>query len=140
MYTRTYCKKCIFLKKVNYNHLMKIILDLFRSTKQWIYVVPMLTNGNIRLVSLNNVLPWLVSPFMKNSNFCTFEIASLVNVLGHYLRKYGSWVFWKDKFYFISILVKSYKKINRFSCIQYYQKRSCYRDKNASLVRDSWLI
>ena len=24
------------------------------------------------------------------SNFCTFEIASLVNVPGHYLRKYGS--------------------------------------------------
>ena len=23
------------------------------------------------------------------SNFCTFEIASLVNVPGHYLRKYG---------------------------------------------------
>ena len=24
------------------------------------------------------------------SNFCTFEIASLLNVLGNYLRKYGS--------------------------------------------------
>ena len=23
-------------------------------------------------------------------NFCTFEIASLPNVLGHYLRKYGT--------------------------------------------------
>ena len=24
------------------------------------------------------------------SNFCTFEIVSLLNVLGHYLRKYGN--------------------------------------------------
>ena len=26
-------------------------------------------------------------------SFCTFEVASLVNVLGHYLRKYGSQIF-----------------------------------------------
>ena len=26
------------------------------------------------------------------SNFCTFELASLVNVLGHYLRKYGTYL------------------------------------------------
>ena len=25
------------------------------------------------------------------SSFCTFEIAILANVLGHYLRKYGTW-------------------------------------------------
>ena len=29
--------------------------------------------------------------FRHYSNFCTFEIASLVNVLGHYLRKYGQY-------------------------------------------------
>ena len=27
---------------------------------------------------------------LENTPFCTFEIASLVNVPGHYLRKYGS--------------------------------------------------
>ena len=53
-------------------------------------------------ISLNNVPPWIVSPFLKKlntyikkehySNFCTFEITSLVNVPGHYLRKYGIWV------------------------------------------------
>ena len=26
---------------------------------------------------------------IRISNFCTFEIASLINVPGHYLRKYG---------------------------------------------------
>ena len=50
-------------------------------------------------ISLNNVPPWIVSPFLKKlntyikkehySNVCTFEIASLVNVTGYYLRKYG---------------------------------------------------
>ena len=49
---------------------------------------------------MNNVAPLIVSLFLKKlsmyikkehySNFCTFEIASLVNVPGHYLRKYGS--------------------------------------------------
>ena len=47
-----------------------------------------------------------MSPFLKKlstyikkerySNFGTFEIASLVNVLGHYLRKYGTYV--KEKY------------------------------------------
>ena len=47
---------------------------------------------------LNNVPPWIVSPFLKKlstyikkeqySNFCSFEIARLVNVPGHYWRKW----------------------------------------------------
>jgi hypothetical protein len=56
-------------------------------------------------ISLNIVPPWIMSPlnsvpffekalYIKKklySNFCTFEIASLVNVPDHYLRKYGVW-------------------------------------------------
>ena len=46
---------------------------------------------------LNNVPPWIVSPFWKSLvhkkgklfKFLHFEIASLVNVPGYYLRKYG---------------------------------------------------
>ena len=49
---------------------------------------------------LNNVPPWIVSPFLKKlstykkehySNLGTFEIANLANVPGHYLRKYGNY-------------------------------------------------
>jgi hypothetical protein len=41
---------------------------------------------------LNSVPSFEKAYYIKKehySNFCTFEIASLVNVLGHYLRKYG---------------------------------------------------
>ena len=57
-----------------------------------------LETSSIYRISLNNVPPWLVSflkklrMYIKKENysyFCTFEIASLVNVPGHYLRKYG---------------------------------------------------
>ena len=37
----------------------------------------------------------LVHKKERYSNFCTFEIASLLNVPGHYLRKYG--IFDKSK-------------------------------------------
>ena len=38
-----------------------------------------------------NSVPFLVKAWYKEHclNFCTFEIASLDNVPGHYLRKYG---------------------------------------------------
>ena len=36
------------------------------------------------------------------SSFCTFEIASLPNVLGHYLRKYGNYVRTVNKHCFFS--------------------------------------
>ena len=47
----------------------------------------------------NNVPLWIMSFFKKGyyikkehySNFSTFEIVSLLNVLGHHLRKYGSY-------------------------------------------------
>ena len=53
--------------------------------------------------SLNNVLPWIMFPFLKKLttekrtwfDFCTFEIASLVNVPRHYWRKYGEYFFQK---------------------------------------------
>ena len=56
-------------------------------------------------ISLNNVPLWIVSPFLKMlstlkkeyySNFCTFEISSLVNVPGHYLSKWLTKKFEKD--------------------------------------------
>ena len=55
---------------------------------------------------LNNVPLWIVSPFLKKlskyikkehySNFCTFEIACLLNVLRHYFRKYGKLYFGRN--------------------------------------------
>ena len=60
-------------------------------------------NGNFPLlyvVKCPYVGGWVVQKSLKTplrnikmapySNFCTFEIVSLVNVPGHYLRKYGS--------------------------------------------------
>ena len=44
---------------------------------------------------LNNVAFFEKGEYIKKehySSFCTFEIASLLNVLGHYLRKYGMWI------------------------------------------------
>ena len=63
---------------------------------------PTLLVSSTYRISLNNILPWIMSPleqcplFWKilvhkkehYSNFCTFEIAILLNVPGHYLRKY----------------------------------------------------
>ena len=52
------------------------------------------------------------------SKFCTFEIASLDNVPGHYFRKYGilPWLYhgkWKDSETFhLGVLVKKLKKLN----------------------------
>ena len=53
-------------------------------------------------ISLNNVRPPLNSvPFFEKvyyvkkehySNICSFEMTSLANVLGHYLRKYGTYL------------------------------------------------
>ena len=49
-------------------------------------------------ISLNSV-PFLEKAYYIKkehySNFCTFEIASLVNVPGHYLRKYGTYAVWQ---------------------------------------------
>ena len=36
---------------------------------------------------------WIQATMQQNTiEFCTFEIASFVNVLGHYLRKYSIWL------------------------------------------------
>ena len=52
-------------------------------------------NYCISLISVPFFLINLVCTYIAKgqySNYCTFEIASLVNVPGHYLRKYSIWV------------------------------------------------
>ena len=64
------------------------------------------------------------------SNFCTFEIASLVNVPGHYLRKYGirprtivsvKALFWKCQPFILQVRDRSVAdlsggELQRFAC------------------------
>ena len=76
-------------------------MQILRSQIPFLEIQIYLGSGMVYHISLNNILPWIVPPFLKKlrtlkkehySNFCNFEIDSLVNVPGHYLRKYGMYI------------------------------------------------
>ena len=97
---------------------------------------------------MNNVHPYIVSPFLKKlstyikkehySNFLKFEIAGLPNVPGHYLRKYGSL-----KYFDFSL--QTSKWINKSSNLSFQlnysiMQQKVFIDNARELFCDSFLI
>jgi hypothetical protein len=94
-------KRCEFIKRSEAAGKSQLISEqnclLFSYFKAYFFPISKYS------ISLDNVSPWIMSPLNSvpffeislvhkkehYSNFCTFEMSSLANITGHYLRKYG---------------------------------------------------
>jgi hypothetical protein len=83
---------------------------------------------------LNSVLPFEKASYIKKehySNFCTFEIASLANVPGHYFKEIQYvWKKWQNNLHLLSFshfICKSEKSLTK------YVRKKCIVGNNRTM-------